>query len=70
MMSLTQSGNAVALAGLLSEILSSFGVAIVADDISKVIIAVGIVISWIGRYRKGDLTVLGFRKDKHYKITQ
>ena len=63
MYSLTQGGNLTALAGLIATLLKSFfGIELVPDSVEKVLIAVGIIISWIGRYRKGDLTVVGFRK--------
>lgn len=65
-MSLTQTGNYTALAGVLVYVLNLLGVHIVQEEIEKVIIAVvcivGIVTSWIGRYRIGDLTAAGTRK--------
>lgn len=60
--SLTQAGNAVALAGLISTVLEFFGFKLAPKELETVIIAVGILISWFGRWRKGDLTVAGFRK--------
>ena len=60
--SLTQGGNLVALAGLASELLKLAGVNILPGEIEKVFIAVGLVISWYGRWRKGDLKLSGFRK--------
>lgn len=62
MFSLTQTGNALALAGLVSSILEYFGVNIASKELESVIIAIGIAISWFGRWRKGDLTMAGFRK--------
>ena len=62
--SLTQGGNAIALAGLVSELLKIVGVDIIPGDLEKIIIAIGIVISWFGRQRHGDLTPLGFKKTK------
>lgn len=62
-MSLTQTGNYVAL---ISFILGLFHVNIATDEISKFVesalVLVGLAISWYGRYRKGDLTVMGARK--------
>ena len=62
MFSLTQTGNAIALAGLLSTILDFFGFNLAPKELESVIIGFGIVVSWYGRWRKGDLTKLGFRK--------
>ena len=60
--SLTQAGNAVALAGLISTVFQFFGVELAPKELETVIIAVGIAISWFGRWRKGDLTLAGFRR--------
>lgn len=64
--SLTQTGNLVALAGLLGTVLNYFGVNIASEELEKLLTAaavlVGIIVAWIGRYRQGDLTPAGFRK--------
>ena len=64
--SLTQKGNLVAVAGLTSMVLHHYRIDIAEDEIVAVlggiITAIGIIVSWIGRYRKGDLTLGGFRK--------
>jgi len=67
MYSLTQGGNLTVLAGFISLMLKQFKVEIPAEEIvqavSAVMIAVGLVMSWTGRARRGDLTPLGFRKN-------
>lgn len=61
--SLTQGGNLTALAGLTVLILKNvFQFEVATDEVSQIIIAMGIVLSWVGRYRKGDITLGGFRK--------
>ena len=66
MYSLTQAGNITALAGVLALILKAFNVDIAESEIvtllSGIVAVLGIVISWVGRYRKGDLTLGGFKK--------
>ena len=63
MYSLTQGGNVIALSGLISEILKlTLGINLVPDEIKAILIAAGIIISWFGRYRQGDITFAGFRK--------
>jgi len=63
--SLTQSGNLTALVGLIVMLLKLFNVNIAETEIQSFIgafvVIVGIIISWIGRYRKGDLKLSGFR---------
>lgn len=63
MFSLTQAGNYVAL---ISFVLGLFKVNIATEEISSFIqaagVLVGLAVSWYGRYRKGDLTVVGSRK--------
>lgn len=64
--SLTQAGNLTALVGLISLIVSLMGLEITNEEIqiiiSSIINLVGIGMSFYGRYRKGDLTIEGFRK--------
>jgi len=64
--SLAQAGNVTALAGILVTILNYYGYTILQTEleaiIGAIVVIVGIIISWVGRYRKGDLTVAGFRK--------
>ena len=67
MYSLTQAGNLTAFAGLVVFLVRQFlGFEIVQEDVQKgieaVVLLVGIVTSWIGRYRKGDLTLGGFKR--------
>ena len=61
--SLTQSGNYVALIAFL---LGLFKVNIATEEISAFVeaalVIVGLAVSWYGRFRKGDLKVIGTRK--------
>lgn len=67
--SLTQTGNIAALAGLVTLIANHFGWRIVSAEVESLIgaaiVLVGIITSWIGRTRVGDLTAGGFRKPKN-----
>jgi len=62
----TQSKNLIALAGLIAIALNHFKIGIASEELVALFgaFAVGykIVSSWINRYRKGDLTIAGFRK--------
>ena len=64
--SMTQSGNIVVFVGIVGMILRHYRIVIPEDEITALIVGatalVGLVVSWIGRYRKGDLTLGGFRK--------
>ena len=66
MYSLTQSGNLAAIIGVIVLLLKIFKVNIAEEELQTlaggILAAAGIVISWIGRYRKGDLKLSGFRK--------
>ena len=63
MYSLTQGGNLIALSGLISKIVNLiFGIDIIPSEIEALLIAIGIVVSWIGRFRIGDISLAGFRK--------
>ena len=61
--SLTQSGNLVVLLGFILKVL---GVEIGTEEVTKFVeaalVLIGLIVSWVGRWRKGDLTILGFRK--------
>jgi len=61
--SLTQIGNYVAL---IAFILGLLKVNISTEEISRFVeagaVVVGLVVSWVGRYRQGDITALGFKK--------
>lgn len=63
---MTQSGNIVVFVGIVGMILRHYRIVIPEDEITALIVGatalVGLVVSWIGRYRKGDLTLGGFRK--------
>jgi hypothetical protein len=64
--STTQSTNITAIVGVIVLILNHFKVNIAADEIMAIIggiLAVGgVVLNWVHRYQKGDLTLGGFRK--------
>lgn len=63
MLSLTQAGVYVNVIVLLLQI---FNVNIAPEEVQKfaeaILVVVGLGMAWYGRYRKGDLTKLGFRK--------
>lgn len=64
--SLTQTGNLTAFIGVLYIILQKIGIDVGQSELEQVagavVVIVGIITSWVGRYRKGDLTISGFRK--------
>lgn len=64
--SLTQGGNLTAIAGFVAMILHHYRINIAETEIVALlggaVTAIGIIVSWVGRYRKGDLTMGGFRK--------
>ena len=66
MYSLTQGSNLTTLVGFAVLVLNHFGVKIVAEEITSlvgaVVVVVGIIGSWYGRYRVGDLKISGARK--------
>lgn len=66
MYSLTQAGNITALAGVIGLIFNLFKIDIDQSELVEVLSAIvsvaGIVISWVGRYRQGDVTLGGFKK--------
>lgn len=63
MYSVTQGSNIAIFAGVIVMILSHFNVTIASDDIvtvlSAVVAIIGVVTSFINRYKKGDVTALG-----------
>lgn len=66
MYSLTQAGNLGVFAGIIVLVAKQFHVQLAQDTIVQllgdIVTIVGLVTSWYGRYRQGDLTVAGFRK--------
>lgn len=64
--STTQAGNIGVLVGLIVLILNHFKLNISSDEITQVIgagfVIVSTVVSWVSRFRKGDVTIAGFRK--------
>jgi ABC-type Mn2+/Zn2+ transport system permease subunit len=61
MFSLTQAGNLTAIAGILGSILDIPATEI-ETIVASLVTVIGILLSWYGRFRKGDITILGFRK--------
>lgn len=60
--STTQGGNLVVLAAALSLIIKQiWHTEILPENIVTILTAVGVCISWYGRYRQGDVTKLGFK---------
>lgn len=66
MYSITQTSNLVIIAGLISMILAKFKINIGSEEIQTwlglIVAVVGTALSWYNRYKKGDLTMGGFRK--------
>ncbi len=62
MYSTTQGGNLVVVAGAISLILSKFGIIILPDELAIILTAIGVCVSWYGRWRKGDIKFSGLRK--------
>lgn len=64
--STTQASNIAVLAGAIALVLSRFHVSIGSEDIqillSAILIVGGVLVNWYQRYKRGDLTVGGFRK--------
>lgn len=64
--STTQASNVATLVGFIGLILNHFGVNIANDELMLLVSSAmtfgGIVLNWIHRYKKGDLTLGGFRK--------
>lgn len=51
------------ITGILTIVLSQIIDAAVAEDLAAdIVLVVGIIVTWYGRYRLGDLTPLGLRK--------
>lgn len=64
--SLTQGGNIISFVALIMFILHLFKINITQAEVEAVVNAVilltGIIISWIGRYRQGDINIAGVKK--------
>lgn len=66
MYSLTQGGNLAVILGLVMLILKYYHINIAQEEVQNllgfVLGAIGVLVSWYGRYRKGDLKLSGFRQ--------
>lgn len=64
MFSMTQSGNIVAAIMFFVNILQ---INVSGSEVESIVTAImgitGVLVSWYGRYRKGDLTLAGFHKE-------
>ena len=64
--STTQTTNIASIVGVVVLILNHFHVNIAGEELTALIggaLAVaGVVMNWVHRYQKGDLTVAGFKK--------
>jgi len=60
--STTQGGNLLVIASVISMLLGKYGIKLLPDEVVMVLTAVGVCISWYGRWKKGDITFGGFRK--------
>jgi len=64
-----QASNLVSLAAILVICLKGFGIVLQTEEVTT-FLAVGVlivspIVSYVSRWRKGDLTPLGFRKDEN-----
>ena len=68
MLSMTQAGNYTALISILVAILAHYGVKVEESElttiITNIITVVGVLVSIYGRYRHGDVTLLGIKKEE------
>lgn len=68
-LSLTQAGNFTALVPLIVIVLAAFDIKITESELTEliagIVAVVGILTSIYGRYRHGDVTVLGVKKDQN-----
>lgn len=61
--SVTQGGNLMVVAAAASLIIKQmWNVEVVPDNIVTVLTAIGVCISWFGRFRQGDVHFSGFKK--------
>ena len=65
---MTQAGNYTALISILVAILAHYGVKVEESElttiITNIITVVGVLVSIYGRYRHGDVTLLGIKKEE------
>ena len=53
----------ITFVGILATLLSQFIPADVAGELAgDIVLVIGLLVTWYGRYRHGDITPLGFRK--------
>lgn len=61
--STTQGGNLLVIAGVISMIIkATFKHDILPEQVVSILTAIGVCISWYGRWKKGDVTFGGFKK--------
>lgn len=64
--SLTQGGNLVVIAGFIVMVARHYRLEIAEQEVVAVLggiaTAVGILMSWYGRFRQGDITIGGWKK--------
>lgn len=64
--SLTQGGNLTAIVGFIVLVARHYQIGITDTEVAALlggaITAIGIIVSWVGRYRQGDLLLSGFKK--------
>lgn len=64
--SVTQGGNLAVIIGMIMLVLKYFNINIAQEELQTlaggILAILGVLVAWYGRYRKGDLTVGGFRK--------
>ena len=59
----TQSGNLLVVGAVISMLLGKFGITLVPDEVVMLLTAIGVCLSWYGRYKQGDVTFGGFKKN-------
>jgi len=67
--STTQAANLASIAAILVILLKAFGIVLETEQVTT-FLAVGVlilspIVSYINRWRKGDLTALGFRRENY-----
>ena len=65
--SLTQGGNLAVIAGFIVLVLRHYRIEFISESeiiavLGGLVVVGGVIASWYGRFRRGDLTIGGFRK--------